>query len=149
MNYLPIEGGVLMESEMDRLQQNFEAFLYKSMRDFHFVGKHHSISISQIMILEILHRKGPTKISEFADRLDITLSAITSLSDNLLKSGYVTRERCDDDRRVVRLVLTEDGQNKATAIRIQRREIITKIHNQLSPEEQTLLFNIYEKVISD
>lgn len=138
-----------MERKMEKLQQIFEKFLYKSMKDFHDVGKNHSISISQIMILEILHQKGPTKISEFADRLDITLSAITSLSDTLLKSGYVTRERCDDDRRVVRLILTEDGQNKVTDIRKQRREIITKMHNHLSQEEQTLLFKIYDKVISD
>lgn len=48
--------------------------------------------------------------SEVAKRLSITVGTLTVAINNLVKKGYVERIRSKDDRRVVRLKLTNRGR---------------------------------------
>ena len=49
---------------------------------------------------------------DLADAMSLSASGITRLLDGLERSGFVERAQCDDDRRVVYAVLTDDGLNK-------------------------------------
>jgi DNA-binding MarR family transcriptional regulator len=131
----------------NELTKSFEQFFKKALSDFSQLGKKHNISTSQTIILQILNKQGPQKISELAQKMDITSSAITSLSETLIKSGFVTRERCEDDRRIVRLILTSEGKEISNTLLEQRSEMIINLHKKLTPQEVHILNELYKKMM--
>ncbi|WP_394555283.1 MarR family transcriptional regulator (plasmid) [Priestia aryabhattai] len=136
-------------SRESRLARNFEKFLKNAHTKYQLIGKENNISISQCVILEILNDSGPNKVTELADKMDITPSAITSLTEKLINSGFIVRERCDEDRRIVRLVITSLGKSFLTKIVSRRNKMIRSLHSNLSVEETDMLIKIYQKLASN
>ena len=64
---------------------------------------------SQFGVLEALHHIGPLCQRELAGKLLKTSGNITMVIDNLEKSGWVQRQREQNDRRVVTVRLTGGG----------------------------------------
>lgn len=50
-----------------------------------------------------------SRMSDVAKKLNITVGALTTSMNALVKKKYVERQRCESDRRVVRVKLTEKG----------------------------------------
>ncbi|MGN0354658.1 MAG: MarR family winged helix-turn-helix transcriptional regulator [Muricoprocola sp.] len=50
-----------------------------------------------------------SRMSDVAKRLNITVGALTTSMNALVKKHYVERQRCESDRRVVKVKLTEKG----------------------------------------
>jgi MarR family 2-MHQ and catechol resistance regulon transcriptional repressor len=71
------------------------------------------ISLAQFRLLRTLARQGAMPIGQFAARVGITAAAATQLLDGLETRGLVQRTRCGDDRRVVNIDLTAEGQRRA------------------------------------
>lgn len=59
--------------------------------------------------LGIVHRYGPLRVSEIAQRLSVDLSVASRQVAALHEAGYVVREPDADDRRAHRVGITEAG----------------------------------------
>ncbi|GAA4875705.1 MarR family transcriptional regulator [Paenibacillus vulneris] len=99
-------------------------------------------------ILEKLETEGPLKVSQMADAMCYTAGAITTLADKLLLSGYVERERDDEDRRVVYLRITEEGRKMLGMIREQRKSNINTFFGDLPDEDIQHLIRIYKHILA-
>lgn len=78
----------------------------------------HGLSLPQFNALRIL-RGGPDEglpCAEIGNRLINRLPDVTRLVDRLEKAGYVSRARSTEDRRVVRVVLTDAGREKLAVL---------------------------------
>lgn len=83
----------------DRFQLRFARFF-----------REHGITSSQYNVLRILRGEGkPLPCLEVADRMIAPVPAITGLIDRLEGMGLVTRERSEEDRRVVYIDLMPKG----------------------------------------
>src|SRR6516164_6625543 len=70
----------------------------------------HGLTPSQYNILRILRGEGkPLPILEIASRTVSVVPGITGLIDRLEQAGLVNRLRCEKDRRVIYVALTERG----------------------------------------
>jgi MarR family transcriptional regulator, 2-MHQ and catechol-resistance regulon repressor len=65
---------------------------------------------SQFAVMEALLHKGPLTQTELARKILRTGGNMTMVIDNLERDGMVRRERSSEDRRVVHVHLTKDGQ---------------------------------------
>src|SRR5688572_30165368 len=66
----------------------------------------------QYNILRILRGEGrPLPILEIASRMITVVPGITGLIDRLETAGLVCRKRCDEDRRVVYVCISEKAVN--------------------------------------
>lgn len=90
---------------------------------------------------------GPATVSEVAEHMGVSLSAITSMSDRLAKTGYITRKRSDDDRRLVWLELTESGGEVLAEAIKKRREVVYGFLGRLPEEDLAALHIIYTKLL--
>src|SRR5437763_17217954 len=78
--------------------------------------REHSLTPSQYNVLRILRGEGkPLRILEIASRTIAVVPGITGLIDRLERAGLVNRLRCERDRRVIYVALTDDG-TKALAV---------------------------------
>jgi DNA-binding MarR family transcriptional regulator len=70
------------------------------------------LSPAGLGVLRVLVARDGLKSSEVAARGWSTPATVTSVVDTLVRDGYVQRRRDDEDRRVVRLFVTEAGRRK-------------------------------------
>ena len=67
----------------------------------------------EMRVLIYLHMNNGTEIypSDLSDSLYVTRQRITSILASLRKKGYISMGIAENDRRRMRVVLTEDGKN--------------------------------------
>lgn len=70
----------------------------------------YDVTESQFGTLEALYHLGSLNHKEIAEKMLTREANITHVVDNLERDGYVRRERSEEDRRVVEVVLTEEGR---------------------------------------
>jgi DNA-binding MarR family transcriptional regulator len=63
------------------------------------------------------------------------VAGITGLIDRLEESGFVVRQRCKEDRRVIYVALTEKGQTTLAALDQPLRELHKKLMGHMSGDE--------------
>jgi DNA-binding MarR family transcriptional regulator len=68
------------------------------------------ISVAQLNILFTLQREGEMPMSRLAEVLNVSLSNATGLIDRIEERGYVERTGVPEDRRIVLIRLTAEGQ---------------------------------------
>jgi len=118
----------------------------KMLREF-------GLTPSQYNLLRILHEEGePLPSLEIANRMIFAVPAITGLIDRVEKAGYVKRERCDQDRRVVYVQLTKLGHKKLDEtiepIEDLNRELMGHLTQKDHQQLAKLLAKAREKVIT-
>jgi DNA-binding MarR family transcriptional regulator len=90
--------------------------------------REHGLTPSQYNILRILRGEGkPLPILEIAGRTITVVPGITGLIDRLEQAGLVNRVRCEKDRRVIYVALTDGG---LTALAVLD-EPLDALHRQL------------------
>lgn len=67
---------------------------------------------SQFGVLETLFHLGPLMVSQLAEKHLKSPNNFTTVIDNLEKQGLVRRERDQQDRRVIRVHLTDTGRDR-------------------------------------
>jgi DNA-binding MarR family transcriptional regulator len=97
-------------------------------------------------ISSILHRKPGLTMGELSQALSVPLYTATRMVDSLVENGLADRLSDPDDRRIVRVTLTEDGLRFHEAIESRVTQNIQKIVACLTPEEQGVLIAILRKV---
>ena len=86
-------------------------------------------------------------MSEFSNALSVPLSTATRIADWLVDNGYIQRLPDSDDRRVVRVALTDIGRELYEAIDRYIRQRIQQILSTLTSEEKTILLTLVSKVV--
>ncbi|PKL77020.1 MAG: hypothetical protein CVV27_07315 [Candidatus Melainabacteria bacterium HGW-Melainabacteria-1] len=100
------------------------------------------ITPPQFGLLCCLVHTGSQTMKELSERMDLTHGASTGLVDRLHKLGLVSRDRSSEDRRVVHVEITPEGQQLIQRIDQRRHAILRKIVSHLTPEERRLMLKI-------
>src|ERR1700722_12803850 len=90
--------------------------------------REHGLTASQYNVLRILRGEGkPLPILEIANRTITIVPGITGLIDRLEQAGFVNRLRCEKDRRVIYVALTDHGVSTLAAL----DEPLNALHGKL------------------
>lgn len=108
-----------MAFEIFRLLPYIRKCLFRVER---ILSQHHLL-MSHIQILSLLSISGVSSVSEISRKLNIAKPNITLLVDRLIAEGYVARVRDSADRRVVDIVLLDEG-----------RKVIKSMHKSLAKQ---------------
>lgn len=95
----------------------------------------HGLNMTHGRMLIILSETGAIRSSELAERLSITNGGVTGLADRLIDLGFVKRERSEQDRRAVQLMLTDEGQAVVGEMMRTREHVMMKLFHNLSEED--------------
>lgn len=95
--------------EMLEIQQKSKLFI-------ELISASESFSQNQLVLLLQLKLNRGMKATEIAGFFQVTPGAVTSMCDKLEKLGLVQRVRESADRRVVHMVLTDQGDKKVNEL---------------------------------
>jgi len=105
-------------------------------------------SFLQLITLRFIENEKPT-MKEVADYLTITAPSATSLVNNLAKDGLIKREEEKEDRRIVRIIVTQKGEEHLKKGMEYLSQKIRKNLEVLSQEEQEALAKILGKLANN
>jgi DNA-binding MarR family transcriptional regulator len=106
------------------------------------------VSFAQFFLLGHIDCKDGLSMSKIAETMHHTTAAATGLVDRLENLGYVRRTHAQSDRRKVLVRITDKGTELVHRI---RQDMVSNLHlimETLSPEEQAMWVQIYEKIFN-
>ena len=97
------------------------------------------LGIGQLKTLFFISNRGATTTGKLATALKVTPTNVTGIIDRLLEKNLITRTGDPDDRRVLLLRTTPQGDELVAELRQKRRERMTELFNRLSDEEAAIV----------
>jgi DNA-binding MarR family transcriptional regulator len=98
------------------------------------------------VLFSIAHRKEGVSVKELAEDAGVTPGAITQFVDTLVEKRLVAREGDPNDRRVVRLKLTDRARNQFEQFRTEQLASMCSVFDVLSDEELRQLISLMTKI---
>jgi DNA-binding MarR family transcriptional regulator len=93
------------------------------------------ITMSQRMVIGMLFRHKELKISELSQKLGLSNSTTSGIVDRLEKQRFVERVRGEKDRRVVRVRLTSQFQDKHQDMQKSMEDNLEKLISTCTQDE--------------
>ena len=105
------------------------------------------LTITELHLLDTVSKSsGGRMVSDIAADLCITLPSVTVAINKLQKKGYVTKKRCDLDRRVVYVALTELGRKMNAVHRYFHESMVRAVTQGLSWKEKNAMLKGIHKL---
>lgn len=101
----------------------------------------------QIQLLQFLDNEETLTVSEIAAKLEITLSGVSALARRMEKTHLIERKRSEQDRRVVRLAITEEGDALLGEMALARNRALQNQFSKLSADEVRELERLCRKML--
>lgn len=106
------------------------------------------ITNNDMHVIQVIGTGDPKNMSTIAKELSVTVGTLTIAMNSLVKKGYVTRERGQEDRRVVYISLSEKGRKAYTHHERFHQQMIREVLDGLNPEETEVLLKSLKKLTS-
>jgi MarR family transcriptional regulator, organic hydroperoxide resistance regulator len=85
--------------------------VFKAVNDHSKMAEHQTgITGPQLWTIKVIGDLAPVKVSDIAKRMYVHPATVVGILDRLESRRLVQRIRSTDDRRVVKVILTEDGK---------------------------------------
>jgi len=99
------------------------------------------LSISEMHLLEAVGRgkDAGKSITDIAKELSVTLPSVTAAVNKLAKKGYLNKEKCENDRRMVFVRLSEEGRRAEASHRFFHRHMVNSASLDLKEDEKAAL----------
>jgi DNA-binding MarR family transcriptional regulator len=102
-------------------------------------------TIAQYRALVVLASRGPQRIVDLAESLEVAPSTAGRMGDRLVRKGLVRRHRARGDRRVVLVSVTPAGRQVVDEATRRRRALIADILARLPVEAQRALAEAFRE----
>lgn len=102
----------------------------------------------QAVLLKYLLENESSTVSAIADYLGVTMAAVSSLVDRMVRGGLITRERSESDRRVVYVCLTPRGRKAVENYLKRLRERMEHLILKMGKENAELIIKA-QKILRD
>ena len=121
------------------------ALLKDRVLDSHLESE--GITAAQFKVLIIVTQYRVDTPAELCRYLGLDSGSITRMLDRLVQKGLIVRDRCAEDRRQVRLALTDEGQRVANRLPEIGAAAMNELVGVLQPEELTTLESLLTKLL--
>lgn len=139
-------------SPLDRRAADLQDLVRDILKQFQYVcataanGPHAELNMQELHVVEFLGNEGPRMMRELAEHLAVAVNSITSIVDNLERKGMVRRHRSEEDRRVVRVELTDTGREvHQSALEVNLR-LFRSMLGALTEDEQEIFMVLFRKI---
>lgn len=106
-----------------------------------------TLSMSEVHTLENIYKSETKTMSDVARRALVTQGTLTVAINRLVKKGYVARYKDDEDKRIVRLSLTQRALDLLKIHDAFHENMIDTFINDLKVDEDINLIHSLEKIM--
>ncbi|MDB1933846.1 MULTISPECIES: MarR family winged helix-turn-helix transcriptional regulator [Clostridium] len=92
------------------------------------------LNISEFGVLEMLYHKGDQPVQKVAEKILVTSGTITYVINKLEKKELVVRRKCEKDKRIFYVSLTEKGREFISDIFPKHKEFLDNLFIELNED---------------
>ena len=104
------------------------------------------VTMEQFQILKYIASRGRCTSTELADTFGVGKSSITAMTTRMVDKGVLQRTRDEEDRRVVYLTMTEQGERNYAIVQEQIMSTVSKYLVHFRAEEVEGVISAFEKL---
>ncbi|MGF6952907.1 MarR family 2-MHQ and catechol resistance regulon transcriptional repressor [Neobacillus sp. B4I6] len=104
------------------------------------------LGITEFSVLEVLYQKGKQTIQQIGNCILVSSGSMTYVIDKLEQRGLLRRNACPDDRRVIHVTLTDDGNELMNDIMPKYHKFVNQMFDSLDSHEAETLVRLLKKV---
>jgi DNA-binding MarR family transcriptional regulator len=140
-------------SVLDRRAADLRDIVQEMLKQFQSVnaaaanGPHAELNIQELRVVEFLGDEGSHIMRELAAFLNVAVNSVTSIVDSLEKKGLVLRVRSEEDRRIIRVELTQAGRLIYQDALDVNMQLFRTMLRALSSEEQKIFLMLIRKIV--
>jgi DNA-binding MarR family transcriptional regulator len=97
------------------------------------------MSLVHLNVLFVLSSEGTLPMNRLAELLDVSQASATGIVDRMEQRGLVARERDGEDRRVIHVVLTAQGEGLIAGIAAERLDKLARLLDTLPEDDAAAL----------
>ena len=102
---------------------------------------------NEMFILLLLYRSHQVNMTQISDYINVPLNTATGIVARMEKKRWIRRERSMEDKRVVTIVLDDQGKEQMQKILEELIYYGTKVMKDLTTAEMELLATMFDKVV--
>jgi DNA-binding MarR family transcriptional regulator len=106
------------------------------------------VTAAQGMVLSFLAEEDDVTSGSLGSRVQLDSATLTGIIDRLARAGLVERKRHPEDRRAIRICLTDKGKSVGDEIRARVEPENRSFLSILTPEEEMIFRTLLRKVVS-
>lgn len=134
--------------QIESLQEDLRAIRQKIARYSLSLSSELKITFTQFIILDIISENDGISIKELAGLMGITSSGATQQVDSLVKKGYLVRRGRQEDRRSLKISLSENMKKQLNTLKTRHMENLSSIYEVLSDNELGIFCELNRKIAS-
>lgn len=105
----------------------------------------HNLTVPQLTVLHELYHHPEITLTELSERVDLAKSTVCGIIDRLEVHGAVKRVKVNEDRRIVRISLTEDVGAVQGKLDVIRKNYLAELFKDIDPEDlEKMLFGLQQ-----
>ncbi len=106
-----------------------------------------SATMLQLIALQFLKEQPNGTVSDLANFLKLSKSSTTQLVERLVKAGSAERVNDTEDRRIIRLNITENGEKEFVMLKNKMMEKMQRIFSKVPAKDIRELIRIHTNLI--
>ena len=107
-----------------------------------------NITVAQLKSLFFISHQGTTNLSKLAAVLGVTPTNVTGIVDRMVQKGLVTRTESDQDRRILLLRATAQGEELVAKRRQRRIGHMSEVLARMSVDELATLAQGFASLVT-
>ncbi len=123
------------------------------IRQIRFCGRflHHNTEQrgSQRHVLERLKAHGTMTQKDLMESMRIQSGSASELLGKIEQAGLVSRVKCETDRRLVEIRITDEGLQELDKMQAQYRQSVSELLTVLNDDEKTQLTDLLDKLAAN
>jgi len=95
----------------------------------------YKLTLTQLSLVLLLKENGSLNVSSISKQMGLSKSTVSGIINRLEKMNIVTRTRSKEDRRVIRISLTDEVKNICPSIENKLKEFIYHMFDGVSDDD--------------
>ncbi|MFE3799159.1 MarR family winged helix-turn-helix transcriptional regulator [Nocardia tengchongensis] len=108
--------------------------------------RRHGLHLGQNHVLAVLWENDGRTPGEMAAALNVTTPTVVKMATRMAAAGLLTRRQDDQDKRLVRLWLTDHGRELREPVEADRKALSDKVTAELTDAERAHLMSALAKI---
>ena len=134
------EANMTSETDLSKMVESWaKHYFFQSLTEFFNSLKNSELSLLQAYALTYLFFKGPLKISELCEHMNVSPGAASQMVDRLEKLEMVARIADPEDRRVRKVAVLDKGEKFMQEKFVFSQSWLGEIPTNLTPEQESQL----------
>ncbi|HCC78532.1 MAG: hypothetical protein A2X25_09450 [Chloroflexi bacterium GWB2_49_20] len=139
-------------SQLEAFANNLQHYVYRLVREYELCDQmcmgQYRVTASQGYTILTLPESERITMNALSEAMGLANSTMTRMIDQLVDKGFVRRTADDEDRRVVRVSLTEKGQEIRHNLEEAQQYFFGKVLTEIPQNERHGILQVLERVIA-